>query len=409
MRGVVAFDVSKGHSYMVIYDRQKHCIFEEDIKHSLSAFEEIRIRIESQMAQDGVMPYIVFEATGVYSKALERFMRECGFEYALMNPLEAKMQSLAMRMHKTDRTDAHKLAQSCFTHPPQNKTFQESYYEEMRSLSRHYAELEKETTRLKTRIHALVQMTFPELEDIFSRTSGLYLSILQLFPHPEMLKELSRTKVKNLILNHTEKRQSRQRAEEKADSLLMAAADAYPALSVQDVRVEQLQNYAKRCQELLDLKQTLIKQMVSLSQDRAEYHILRSFPGIGDITAVRIIAEAGDIRRFNTSKQLNAFAGIDIRRYQSGTILYKDKINRRGNKHLRKILYFTIENMIRAQKSTDNHLVDYYQKLKKQPHDKHHKVACIACVNKFLKCLFHLVRTGQRYDYAMATNHRISS
>jgi len=146
-----------------------------------------------------------------------------------------------------------------------------------------------------------------------------------------------------------------------------------------------------------------------MSQNRAEYHILISFPGVGDVTAVRIIAEAGDISRFNSSKQLNAFTGIDVRRYQSGTILYKDKINRRGNKHLRKILYYTIENMIRNQKHSDNHLVDYYQKLKKQPYGKHHKVACIACVNKFLKCLFHLVSTGQRYDYALATNHRIKS
>ena len=409
MRSVVAFEVSKGRSYMVIYDAEKRCIFEKDIKHCLSEFEVIRSHIEAQMTQDGIMPYIVFEATGVYSKALERFMRESGFDYALMKPLEAKMQSLAMLMHKTDRTDAHKLAQSYFTHPPQNKSFQDSYYEDMRSLSRHYAELEKEIVRLRTRLHALIQMTFPELEDLFTRTSGLYLSILQLFPHPEMLKGLSRTKVKNLILNNTDKRQSPKRATEKADSLLMAVADAYPALNGQDVQVEQLRNYAKRCQKLLDLKQALIEQMVDMSQNRAEYHILISFPGVGDVTAVRIIAEAGDISRFNSSKQLNAFTGIDVRRYQSGTILYKDKINRRGNKHLRKILYYTIENMIRNQKHSDNHLVDYYQKLKKQPYGKHHKVACIACVNKFLKCLFHLVSTGQRYDYALATNHRIKS
>src|SRR5699024_6362934 len=216
-------------------------------------------------------------------------------------------------------------------------------------------------------------------------------------------------KVKNLILNNTDKRQSPKRATEKADSLLMAVADAYPALNGQDVRVEQLRNYAKRCQKLLDLKQALIEQMVDMSHNRAEYHILISFPGVGDVTAVRTIAETGDISRFNSSKQLNAFTGIDVRRYQSGTILYKDKINRRGNKHLRKILYYTIENMIRNQKHSDNHLVDYYQKLKKQPYGKHHKVACIACVNKFLKCLFHLVSTGQRYDYALATNHRIKS
>lgn len=53
MRSVVAFDVSKGHSYMVIYNQEKHCIFEKDIKHCLSEFEKARHRIEAQMAQGG--------------------------------------------------------------------------------------------------------------------------------------------------------------------------------------------------------------------------------------------------------------------------------------------------------------------------------------------------------------------
>lgn len=56
--------------------------------------------------------------------------------------------------------------------------------------------------------------------------------------------------------------------------------------------------------------------MVALSVDRKEYHILRSFPGIGDPTACRIIGELGDIRRFKNAKQLNAYVGIDIMQYQ---------------------------------------------------------------------------------------------
>lgn len=93
MKSVIAFDVSMGHSYMVVYDAWQHCIFEGDITHARSAFEDVRIRIEAQRKQDGVLPAIVFEATGVYSKALERFIQACGFEYALLNPLAAKMPS----------------------------------------------------------------------------------------------------------------------------------------------------------------------------------------------------------------------------------------------------------------------------------------------------------------------------
>lgn len=69
-------------------------------------------------------------------------------------------------------------------------------------------------------------------------------------------------------------------------------------------------------------------------------------------------------RRFENHKQVNAFAGIDIRRYQSGKFLAKDHINKRGNKHLRKLLYIVVMNMLKQQHVSQNHLVDYYQKLK---------------------------------------------
>ena len=172
-----------------------------------------------------------------------------------------------------------------------------------------------------------------------------------------------------------------------------------------DIRCEQVKDYAKRMIELKEKKEQLVKKMVRLSEEKTEYKILRSFPGIGDITAVRIIGELGDIHRFKNHKQLNAYVGIDIRTYQSGNTHYQDRINKRGNKKLRKILFFMIRTMITLRKITNNHLVDYYDKLKTQPQRKPHKVACVACMNKFLKLAFHLITHGITYDYEEATNH----
>ena len=143
--------------------------------------------------------------------------------------------------------------------------------------------------------------------------------------------------------------------------------------------------------------------MVEISKNRKEYQVLLSFPGIGEVTAVRIIGELGDIRRFKNHKQLNAYVGIDIMRYQSGNTIYKDKINKRGNNKLRKILYFMIDNMIKLRKKSKNHLVDYYDKLKTQPAKKHHKVASVACINKLLKVAFHLITHETIYDYEIAS------
>ncbi|OUB77703.1 hypothetical protein BK744_08625 [Bacillus thuringiensis serovar zhaodongensis] len=113
------------------------------------------------------------------------------------------------------------------------------------------------------------------------------------------------------------------------------------------------------------------------------------------------MAEIGGITRFNNNKQLNAFADIDIRRFQSGKTFFKDKINKRGNKHLQKLLFLIIQNMIKHRRYGQNHIVEYYDKLKKQPYNKCNKIASIACVNKFLKLLFHFITLDIHYDYRL--------
>lgn len=65
--------------------------------------------------------------------------------------------------------------------------------------------------------------------------------------------------------------------------------------------------------------------MVHIAGQRAEYNIILSLPGVGPNTAIRLMAEIGDITRFTSNKQLNAFAGIDIRRFQSGKTFLKIK------------------------------------------------------------------------------------
>ncbi len=178
------------------------------------------------------------------------------------------------------------------------------------------------------------------------------------------------------ILIHNTQNISIRIAEKEAMEALEAARYSYPAVRQNDVLCEQLKSYAKCYQELLHQKEQCITKMVRLD-------------------------EIGDITRFENHKQLNTFAGIDIRRLQSGKTFFKDKINKRGNKHLRKLLFLIIQNMIKLRRYGPNHIVEYYDKLKTQPYNKCHKVASIACVNKLLKLLFYLITHNIHYDYRL--------
>ncbi|MEK5186195.1 IS110 family transposase [Solibacillus sp. FSL W7-1324] len=402
MKHVIALDISKGKSNLVIYDGYRQCEFEGELNHTRADFERLHEQMEEIARQDGVAPEIVFEATGVYSKPVEKFFIDYGYTYCRMNPLEANLQMATMRRNKTDVIDAHELAKTHFKSERESTYVQDDYYEQMRALTRYYDEIDEEFITLKSRMHALLHLSFPELEKLITPSSALFLNIVQLFPHPALLLAHSKTVIKNRLKANTRKKLSLARAEAKAEVLLEAAQNSYPAMKDNDIRCDQIRDYAARIMDLVEKKEAIIKQMVGMSAERNEYRIFRSIPGIGDTTACRLIGELGDIRRFENAKQLNAYAGIDIMRYQSGNTQYRDRINKRGNKKLRKILFFMICTMITLRKKTDNHLIDYYDKLKTQPQRKPHKVAIVACINKFLKMTFQLLKHDILYDYESA-------
>lgn len=404
MKYVIALDIGKGKSTITIYNGCRQCEFEGELQHTRMDFERLRDRIEAIIKLDGQAPNIVFEATGVYSKPVERFFNDNGYAYSRINPLEAHLQMAKMRRHKTDISDAHELAKTHFKLERETTYIQDDYYEQIRALTRYYDEIDEEMIILKNRMHAILHMSFPELEKLITPSSALFLNIVQLYPHPALVLAHSKNVIKNRLKANTRKNLSLDRAEKKAIELVEAAKNSYPAIQPTDVRCHQIRDYATRLAELKEKKEELVQQMVALSREKREYIILRSIPGISDSTACRLIGEMGDIRRFKNAKQLNAYVGIDIMRYQSGNTQYRDRINKRGNKHLRKILYFMVCTMLMA-KGKSNHFVDYYYKLKTQPQKKPHKVAIIACINKFLKVTFQLLTHGILYDYKAATNY----
>ena len=68
--------------------------------------------------------------------------------------------------------------------------------------------------------------------------------------------------------------------------------------------------------------------MIELAKPLPEYEILLSIPGIAETTATSIIGELGDIRRFQSPNQINAFIGIDLRHYESGNFLAQEHITK---------------------------------------------------------------------------------
>ena len=98
-------------------------------------------------------PEIIFEATGVYSRRLQAFLEENGYAYTRLNPLEAKKQLDSLRVRKTDKIDAEKLAKSQFVLNRKPSYGQEEVYQNLRDLSRFHQNLTEDMVRTKNRLH----------------------------------------------------------------------------------------------------------------------------------------------------------------------------------------------------------------------------------------------------------------
>ncbi|NRH16411.1 IS110 family transposase [Streptococcus suis] len=326
-------------------------------------------------------PEIIFEATGVYSRRLQAFLDEHGYAYTRLNPLEAKKQLDSLRVRKTDQIDAEKLAQSQFVLNRKPTYVQEEVYQNLRALSRFYQNLTEDIVRAKNRLHKVLQVTFPELENILSTPSGeQYWNLVTAFPCKDFVLDLS------------------------AEKLIALANQSYCAVKKTSPILEEVRYYAKELLRLSEQRQAVLDEMVELAQPLPEYDILLSIPGIAETTATSIIGELGDIRRFQSANQINAFIGIDLRHYESGNFLAKEHITKRGNPYARKILFKCIHNIASASHTNPCHIADFYEKRKRQSQTTSTKPHTIASIHRLIRTMYYLIMHNKLYDYASTQN-----
>lgn len=350
-------------------------------------------------------PEIIFEATGVYSRRLQAFLEENGYAYTQLNPLEAKKQLDSLRVRKTDKIDAETLAISQFVLNRKPTYIQEEVYQELRDLSRFYQNLTEDIVRTKNRLHKVLQVTFPEMENILSTpTREQYWNLVMTFPYKDFVLELSKDELLEGIRQSTSKRISDKRVAYLAQKLAALANQSYCAVKKNSPILEEVRYYAKELLRLSEQRQAVLEQMVELAQPLPEYEILLSIPGIAETIATSMIGELGDIRRFQSANQINAFIGFDLRHYESGNFLVKEHITKRGNPYARKILFKCIHNIAAASHTNPCHIEDFYEKRKRQSQTTSTKPHTIASIHRLIRTMYYLITHNKLYDYTSTQN-----
>ncbi|MEY8443768.1 IS110 family transposase [Lactococcus ileimucosae] len=396
MRAVFGIDVSKDRSDVAILVNGEK-VHGYTMPNDTIGFS--RLFHDLEQVRD---PEIIFEATGVYSRRLEAFLKNNDFTFTRLNPLESKKQLDSLRHRKTDKIDAESLAQTQFILKSKPSYVQEEIYEQLRDLSHFYQNLTEDIVRAKNRLHKVLQVTFPEIENILSSPNGeQYWNFIILFAHPLFILNLSREQLENKIRSSTSKRISEKRVGTLADKLTDLAELSYPAVDEHSPIITQVQYYAEELLRISKVRREILDIMVEKAKDLPEYEILLSVPGIAETTATSIIGELGDIRRFRNPNQINAFIGIDLRHYESGNFIAQEHITKRGNPYARKILFKAIHNIVCASRFKPCHIADFYAKRKRQSPNASTKPYTIASMHRLIRTLHYIITHNKNYDYTL--------
>jgi transposase len=306
-------------------------------------------RFESELEtvlDQGDAVKVAVESTG-NTRYFKNRMERLGIPVVVVNTLKFKVVNESVK--KTDRHDASTIAEF----------LEKDILPEARLCSQESEELRR---LLKTR-KALVET----IVVVKNQIHGLLLSLGIESKKGQLQSKKERRRVQNVLA---------------AQQLAGAAVD--PLFETIDRLTEQVKALEK-----------VLKQKIA--EDRV-VELIRTIPGAGLITAATIRAYLDDIGRFETAKQLAAYAGLVPWVQNSADQERHGKITKRGPNELRTALVQVVLGMVRLKRRTGTYrIMERYGRLKSA---KGTGRSIIATARALSEIIWHMLSKDEQFDEA---------
>jgi len=389
MHNCLAIDVAKGKSMVTLVSSCGEVLIEPyEINHSINDFSSLLNRIRKLKLDD--IP-VIMESTGIYHRPIERFFLENNFKVFVINPIYGKMKKRNLRKTKTDKEDCFNLVNLFLTNTFKEYLKPEQLYLDLNALSRQYFALDELCVNIKNRYRNLVYLCFPEYEEIFKGNtiySNIALEFIEKYPHADIIANTRIDKLQNFFKKH-----NFSYWKSKPIKIKEKACNSYPSVNMNNEIVSNLSQIARLVNEYQKAIDIIKYKITFLAKKSKYFETINSIYGIGEFTTSIIIAELGDINRFNNIKELTAYCGLDPSIKQSGkSIDIHGPISKAGNKYIRKMLFIACSNIITiiGRTKQKNDIEIYYRK--KRNEGKHHYAAIVACTTKLLRKILALCK-----------------
>jgi transposase len=331
----LGIDVSKGYADFVIINQQKETVFEnfqlDDTFDGHSRLQKILTRFLNDHPK--AVLFAAMESTGGYEKnwyqTLHSFQPTLNIHSALLNPLAVMHNSKAdLKRNGTDKISAKNVAEYLVAHPEKVVYQQHDSLSSLRKQWGFIRLLTKQCTQTVNQLHSLLYTAHPQLLS-FCRDGipAWMLKLLLQYPTAAQLQKARAKTVANIPYV------SLQRAQQLICEAKRSVASASDAVSAQLIRAT--------AGQILHLKKTIATQtgIMAAQCKRPEVELLKSFPGIGDISAIGLFLAIQDVQRFQTAKKLASFWGLHPTSKTSGDGKSVIKMSKQGRVQPRRILF----------------------------------------------------------------------
>lgn len=273
------------------------------------------------------------------------YLQELGHTVHLVNAYKAKL--IAQSKCKTDKIDSRILMQllakdflpTCYQPSPAERRLRERL--------RWRAHLVRYATRMKVRIHSILD----------KENAGL--SAPQLFSAEgrNFLKDLQLSGERKVLLNE---------------------------------HLSMLEFFEKQ----IAAEDSWVKQAVKANSNAK---LLTTIPGIGNLTALVILAELGDINRFKTTKQVVSYAGLAPSIRSSANTCYVGPLTKQGSKMLRWMLIQSAWVAVRTCPQLGMSFAAVKSRNGKNP-------GAVSVARKLLKIAYRVLRDQKPFNAALVSN-----
>lgn len=154
-----------------------------------------------------------------------------------------------------------------------------------------------------------------------------------------------------------------------------------------------LSSYLGVIDELNEQEETLVDHIEERAKSLKETQIMESAPGISHITALTVLAEIGNVGRFEGHKEVVSYVGMNPTIRESGDSRYEGTISKTGSGRVRWLLVQAAYNAV--DNCEDEYLKQFHDRLAAK---KPRKKAIVATARKLLVSLYYMLDREEMYN-----------